>query len=166
MKNIIILLALISTLITGCSSSSMSVKSSSAPTKKINSIAIAPGSGVFGDAIGLELFNLGLQVIDANQATSIIGRAGITEFEITTTKGYSILKSKGIDAVLISKAIMSGDGRPESASVRVTDTSNGKLIAGVSWQNGWGGQSGSMADRTMRDNTSEAAQKIAEELVK
>jgi hypothetical protein len=143
----------------------MSVKSSSAPSKQINNIAIAPGSGVFGDAIGLELFNLGMHVIDANQATSIVGRAGMSEFEITTTKGYSILKSKGIDAVLVAKAIMAYDGTPESASVRVIDTNNGNLIAGVSWQNGWGGQRGSLADRTMRDNTSDAAQEIAEELI-
>ena len=163
MKNIILILSI---LFTGCSSSSMSVNSPSKLIKEISVIAIAPGSGVLGDAIGLELFNLGYRVIDANQAQSIIGRVGLSEFEITTTKGYSVLKNKGIEAVLVSKAIMGYDSKPESASVRVTDTENGSILVGVTWQNGWGGIKGSLDDRTMRDNLSEAAQNIAKELSK
>ena len=151
-------------ILSGCSTSSMSVKQAQGPIKKVESLAIAPGSGVLGDAVGLELFNLGMNVMDANQANSIVGRAGLSEFEVTTTKGYATLRDKGIDAVLSVKAIIANDGTPESASIRVTETDQGKIIAGVSWENGWGGQRGSMADRTMRDNLSEAAQDIAEEL--
>jgi hypothetical protein len=150
----------------GCAGSSMSIKQSSKPIKKIETLAIASGSGVLGDAIGLELFNLGIRVVDASQANSIIGHAGLSEFEITTSRGYTVLREKGIDAVLSAKAILANDGTPESASVRITDTQEGDLIAGVSWENGWGGQRGSMADRTMRDNMSQAAQEIAEELFK
>jgi hypothetical protein len=142
----------------------MSVKQTAIPTEKIETLAIAPGSGVLGDAIGLELFNLGIRVVDANQANSIIGRAGLSEFEVTTSKGYMALREKGIDAVLTAKTIMAQDGIPESASVRITDTKEGHLAAGVSWENGWGGQKGSIMDRTMRDNMSETAQEIAEEL--
>jgi hypothetical protein len=35
----------------------------------------------------------------------------------------------------------------------------------VTWQNGWGGYSGSDADRAMRKSTTEAAQEIATELI-
>lgn len=150
----------------GCAGPSMSINQSPEISRQINSVAIAPGSGVLGDAIGLELFNLGVRVMDSNQATSIIGRAGLSEFEITTIKGYVLLREQGIDSVLVSKAIMASDGTPESASVRITDTETGALLAGVSWENGWGGQRGSVADRTMRNNTSDAAQDIARELEK
>jgi hypothetical protein len=40
------------------------------------------------------------------------------------------------------------------------------VIGGVAWQNGWGGQAGSMADRTMRKDVIEAAREIADVLVK
>ena len=58
------------------------------------------------------------------------------------------------------------DGRPQSASVRVNSTYDGTIIAGLSWQNGWGGVAGSMADRTMRKDLTQAATEIAEELTK
>ncbi len=57
------------------------------------------------------------------------------------------------------------DGQPQSASVRVNSTRNGKIIAGVSWQNGWGGMAGSIADRTMRQDLTEAAVEITDSLV-
>ena len=158
---------LILVFLVGCSGSSMSVKQpKNMKNITVKRLAISPGSGVFGEAIALELFNLGVNVVDANEALAIIGRAGLSEFEITTSKGYSILKEKGIDAVLVAKAIMAQDGTPENASIRITSTENGNLIAGITWENGWGGERGSVADRTMRDNLSEAAQKIAVELFK
>ena len=149
----------------GCAGTKMSVTQPNVtPVKNIYRIAIAPGSGVLGDAIALELFNMGAHVVDAQETSSIIGRVGLSEFELTTSKGYSLLREKGIGAVLSAKAIMAHDGTPENASVRVTDTSNGDLLAGVTWQNGWGGQRGSVADRVMRANLFEAAQEIAREL--
>ncbi len=149
----------------GCAGTKMSVMQPNVTSlKNIHRIAIAPGSGVLGDAIAQELFNMGAHVVDAQKTSSIIGRAGLSEFEVTTSKGYSLLREKGINAVLSAKAIMAQDGRPENASVRVTNTSNGDLLVGVIWQNGWGRRSGSIADRAMRVNLSEAAQEIAREL--
>ena len=51
-------------------------------------------------------------------------------------------------------------------TARLNSTHNGRLIAGVSWQNGYGGQAGSMADRMMRSDVSSAAKEIVKELVK
>ena len=40
-----------------------------------------------------------------------------------------------------------------------------RVIAGVAWQNGWGGMAGSIADRTMRQGLADAAKQIADALV-
>ncbi len=46
----------------------------------------------------------------------------------------------------------------------MTATEGGRVLAGVTWQNGWGGMGGSIADRTMRQDLSEAASNIAHAL--
>jgi hypothetical protein len=150
-----------------CASSKMSlVEPRSVPSRTIGRLAIAPGSGVLGEAISLELFNRGMTIVDAQEAVAIVGRAGLQEFEVTSTKGFELLREKGIDAVLTAKSVNAADGTPESASVRVTDTTTGQVIAGLTWQNGWGGMRGSVADRAMRRNLTEAANEIAQELLK
>ena len=132
----------------------------------IRSVAIAPGGGPITDAIGVELFNLGINVVDAEQTMSILGRVGLTEFQITTKESFQALRNAGADAVLVVKSVMANDGTPESAVARLTLTSTSELVAGITWQNGWGGQRGSIADRIMRQNLAEAATQIAKELVK
>lgn len=164
MKIKIVISILVFLLVSGCAGSKMSVmQNTKAISHTVNQIAIAPGSGPFGDAIGVELFNMGFHIVDSNQAAAIIGRAGLKEFELYTPKGYETLRGEGIDAVLTAKSV-DVNGTPESASVRVTDTANGNLLAGITWQNAWGGMRGSIADRTMRKNLSGAAQAIAKEL--
>jgi hypothetical protein len=151
----------------GCGGSKISViHRGQVPARAITKLAIAPGSGVLGEAIGLELFNRGHTIVDAQEAIAIVGRVGLQEFEVTSTKGFKALQDKGIDAVLVAKSVDGLDGTPESASVRVTDTATGQIIAGITWQNGWGGQRGSIADRTMRKNVTEAANEIAGELAR
>jgi len=136
------------------------------PAQTVSRLAIAPGSGVLGEAIAVELFNSGITVVDANEASTIIGRAGLREFELTSSQGYSVLREAGIEAVLAAKSVDAADGTPESASVRITSTSSGEVLAGITWQNGWGGQRGSIADRTMRKNLSDAAREISGEIMK
>lgn len=164
MTRIFVIILLLSGALVGCAGPQMSVtKQTNLPAKNINVIAIAPGSGPFGDAIGVELFNLGFQVVDANETAALIGRAGLKEFEIYKPVGYSTLRERGIEAIITSKTV-DVDGMPESASVRITDTLDGKILRGLTWQNGWGGRRGSIADRSMRRNLSAAAQDIAKEL--
>lgn len=132
----------------------------------IRSVAIAPGGGPLTDAIGVELFNYGIDVVDAQQTVNILGRVGLTEFQITTKESFQALRNAGADAVLVVKSVMADDGTPESAVARLTSTSTNELLVGISWQNGWGGQRGSIADRVMRQNLAEAATQIAKELAK
>jgi len=61
---------------------------------------------------------------------------------------------------------VSSDGLPQSASVLLTSTETARIIGGVSWQNGWGGMAGSIADRTMRKDVADAAKEITDALVK
>jgi len=167
MKAAILLLLLGVLVLSGCASSKISV--SSVPTGaavKVDRIAIAPGSGVFGDAIAVELFNLGFTVVDSSETSRIAARVGLQEIEVTSDEGYAALREAGIEAVLSARAVSGTDGTPESASVRITSLKTGEIIAGVSWQNGWGGQRGSVADRTMRKNLSQAAREIAQEISK
>ena len=132
----------------------------------VTAVALSPGGGPLADAIGVELFNQGLTIVDPERTAQIIGRAGLTEFQVLSPEGYDALKSAGIDALLIVKAVMAADGTPESASVRITSMHTQQVIAGLSWQNGWGGQRGSIADRTMRKNLAGAATQIADTLAK
>jgi hypothetical protein len=43
----------------------------------------------------------------------------------------------------------------------MTSTQTGEVLAGVTWQNGWGGMAGSISDRVMRKGLSEAASEIS-----
>lgn len=132
-------------LIAACAGSKMSViQLSKIPSRGISRIAIAPGSGVLGEAISIELFNRGLTIIDSNEATTILARAGLKEFEITSSQGFAALRERGTDALLVAKSVAAADGTPESAVVRVTDTSDGQVIAAITWQNGFWGMRGSM----------------------
>ncbi len=131
----------------------------------IRTVAIAPGGGAFADAIGVELFNRGITVVDSEQTRGILGHVGISEIQIATPQSYAALRSAGADALLIVKSVMSDDGTPESASARLTSTASGEIVAGITWQNGWGGMRGSIADRTMRKNLAEAASEVSDTLM-
>jgi hypothetical protein len=151
-------------ILVGCGGSKMSVMQNTKPlSQSVNRIAIALGSGAFGDAIGIELFNMGFQIVDSNQVAGIADKAGLKESELFTPKGYATFRAEGIEVIIISKAVSVGS-TPESANVKAFETISGNLIAGITWQNAWGGQRGSVADRTMRKNISEAAQDITREL--
>jgi hypothetical protein len=128
-------------------------------------VALAPSGGVLADAIGIELFNRGFNVIDASEMSNLMARLNIYEIELSTPKNLSILSEQGIDAVLSVKAATGFDGLPQSASVRATRTSTGEIIAGLSWENGWGGSAGSIADRSMRKDVASAAEEIVDGLL-
>jgi len=124
-------------------------------------IALAPSGGVLADAIGIELFNRGYTVIDINQMSNLMVRYDLTEIEISKPNSLQTLKKAGIAAVLTVKSVAGPDNKPQSASVRLNETENWEIIAGLSWQNGWGGKAGSIADRSMRKDIAGAAREIA-----
>lgn len=132
----------------------------------IRSIAMMPGGGLLADAVSVELLNRGFAVIDPSTTSSMMVRLNLNEIEITRPEGLGKLREQGIDAVLSVKAAGSYDDQPQSASARMTSTVDAKLIAGVTWQNGFGGQAGSIMDRVMRQGLNGAASEIANGLAK
>jgi hypothetical protein len=126
---------------------------------------MAPDGGLLADAVGIELSNRGFTVIDQASTSKTMVRLNLNEIEITKPEGLARLKEQGIDAFLIVRAAGGYDQQPQSASARMTSTHNAQLLAGISWQNGWGGQAGSVADRVMRKGLAEAATEIADALV-
>lgn len=165
-KNLLLLLCT-SFLLNACATARIAQSTRSAYTgPPIRTIAIAPGGGALADAIGVELFNDGLTVVDQEQTKGILGNVGTSDIQIESPESFAALRKAGVDALLIVKSVMAQDGTPESASVRLTSTSTHEVIAGLTWQNGWGGQRGSMADRTMRKNLASAASEIGHALTK
>lgn len=129
-------------------------------------IALAPSGGVLADAIGIELFNRGYSVVDTNQMSNLMLRLNMTELEILNPQNLERLAEQGIDVILVVKSVIGFDGKPQSASVRLNSTKTWEIIAGVSWQNSWGGRAGSIADRAMRQDLNGAAQEIVRALMK
>jgi len=154
-------------LIAGCASSRMSTISTPIIFDyKIETIALSPSGGLLADAIGVELFNRGFNIVDTNSMSQLMVRLNLSELEITQPQNLKLLEEQGIDVYLSVKSVAAYDGLPQSASVRMNSARNGKVIGGVSWQNGWGGQAGSIVDRAMRKDIAEAAIEITEALVK
>jgi len=132
----------------------------------VSAIAIQPGTGVAGDALAIELFNRGFNVVDPNQTASILGNVGLTEFEITTKQAFAALSDRGIDAVLTVRVVNGYDNKPQSMSARVTSTITGSILAGATWENGWGGAQGSPADAFMRSDLGDAAEEVVDAISK
>jgi len=146
-----------------CSSPSVSNSIGIIPKNFI--VALAPSGGVLAEAIGIELFNRGYQVFDTKEFSNMMIRYNMTEIELAKPDNLNKLRDMGINAILTVKSVTGYDGKPQSASVRINSTNNWKVIAGVSWNNGWGGRAGSIADRTMRVDISGAASQIVNQLV-
>lgn len=161
-----IALALVSVaLLGGCASSKVSSLPVASQTKHtVKVIAFAPGGGLLADAVGVELSNRGFTVIDSSTTSSMMIRLNLNEIEITRPEGLAKLKDQGIDAFLVVRGGGGYDQQPQSASARMNSTHNGQVLAGVTWQNGFGGAAGSPADRVMRKGLTEAASEIATSL--
>jgi hypothetical protein len=127
-------------------------------------IALVPGGGLMADAVGVELANRGFTVIDPASTSNMMIRLNLNEVEIARPEGMAKLRDQGIDALLVVKTAGGYDQQPQSASARMNSTRSGQLLAGVTWQNGYGGMAGSPADRIMRKGLSEAAAEIADAL--
>ena len=153
-------------ILNGCASSKVSSVRQVSITHSVNTIAMAPSGGVLADAVALELFNRRYNVIDTNQLSQYMVRLNLNEIEVMQPQNLTLLKDEGIDVLLNCRAVAGYDGLPQSASVRLTSTHTGEIVAGLTWQNGRGGQVGSVADRTMRKDVTEAAIEIVTELVK
>ena len=152
-----IALPLLIGIVAGCATSTMSALPPSTQAKhSVKTIAFAPGGGLLADAVGIELSNRGFIVIDSASTSSMMVRLNLNEVEVNRPEGLSKLKDQGIDAYLVVRTAGGYDQNPQSASVRLNSTHNGQVLAGLTWQNGWGGAAGSPADRVLRKGLAEA----------
>lgn len=127
--------------VAGCASSKVSsLPVSPAARQSVKVIAFAPGGGVLADAIGVELSNRGFTVIDSTATSNMMIRLNLNEVEIAKPEGLTKLKDQGVDAILVVRSAGGQDDNPQSASARMNSTQNGQVLAGVTWQNGFGGQ--------------------------
>jgi len=151
----------------GCAGTRMSAPQNLRPLPEpVTTIALAPSGGVLADAIGTELFNHGLQVIDTQQMSTYMVRWNLNEIELLRPANLQTMRNQGISAFLSARTVAGYDGKPQSASIRVVSTANGELIAAVNWQNGRGGAQGSPADAMMRKDIVAAAEEIGKALAK
>lgn len=165
MKRAVMLFGVVAVLMMGCASSKLSSLPVAAQVNhSVKVIAFAPGGGLLADAVGVELSNLGFTVVDSAMTSNIMVRLNLDEVEISRPEGLAKLKEQGIDALLIVRSVGGYDQNPQSASARMNSTHNGHVLAGVTWQNGFGGVAGSPADRIMRKGLTEAAAEIASAL--
>lgn len=149
-------------MLSGCAGPRLNVsRSPNSLPHPVKTVALMPSGGVLADAVGIELLNLGLDVIDTAAVTSLMARFNLTEVELAQRQNIRKLSDEGIDTILLVKSVSGYDSRPESASVRLVSTATGRLIVGATWQNGKGGAKGSPADGMMRVNLSSAARSIA-----
>ena len=161
MKHRFLLGLVASLMLTGCYTSSISSKVQK-PSTPIKTIAISPSSGMFGDAVGIELSNEGFIVIDGQQSAALLVTAGMNELQVYRPETAKPIIDKGVDAILVVKATIGYDGSPDNATVKLVNLKDGKIIVGANWQNGGGGARTSAADSIARTCMAKAAANIAE----
>lgn len=163
----VIVACLLALLLSSCAGSKVSLQTfNSQDSSSIKTIAIGPSSGVLGDAVATELGGCGYTVVDTMATQRLMARSNLDEVEIALPAGQQAFAKEGIDALLTVSAVGGYDQQPQSASARIQSTKTGELVTGVTWENGWGGRAGSIADRTMREGLTGAAKEIGGELCK
>jgi hypothetical protein len=166
-KHLAFFIAIMAVIVSGCASSKVSVVPvAGALTQSVKIIAISPDSGLLAEAVAVELSNRGYTIIDSATTSRTMVRLNLNEIDIARPEGLAKLRDQGIDALLTVRAAGGYDEQPQSATARVSSTHTGRVVAGIIWQNGWGGQAGSIADRTMRKGLAQAAKEIADALAK
>jgi len=164
MKQILLLCVIV--VLAGCSGYSVSAVSRTASPVPAGQIGMAPGGGELADAISVELFQRGFDVVESTKIQQLEITDNNAEINILRPDNLQKLGEQGIKTILMVKSIPGYDGKPQSATVRIVRTDTGQMIAAVNWQNGYGGRFFSLADRVMRSDTQDAAREIADQLSK
>lgn len=160
MKYVVLVLAAV---LGGCSSPMVSnVSAPSQMPHEVRAIALAPSGGPLADAVGIELVGRGYVIIDTAETSNLLVRDNLREIEVMEPRSLGAMKDRGIDAVLNVRTVSNDRGQPQSATARLNSTHTGQVLVGLSWQNGWGGFRGSIADRVMTADLVDAAKKISD----
>jgi hypothetical protein len=147
-----------------CASSKVSMIGSKVPLSEFKNIALSSNSGMLGQAVANELVGRGYKVQSPGRTSKMMLRLNLNEAEITEPKGLEAFAKEGVDAVITVSAVGGYDQMPQSASVQIVNTKSFDIMAGVNWQNGWGGEQGSIADRVMRKGLTRSAKEIVNAL--
>ena len=116
----------------GCSGSKVTLLSSARPrTTPISTIALAPSGGVLADGIGLSLLNYDVTVFDTQQTSNLMIRYNLNEVEVMEPQGLAVIAAQGVDAILVVRSVAGYDDKPQSASVRLIHTTDGRLVGSV-----------------------------------
>ena len=167
-------------LVAGCGASkSVETKAPDYVARSARTLAIAPtdelvndlfgnNSNQLAEAIGGELIRRGYSVIDANGATSLLAKNGVSRAPVLNPQALAALAKDGVDAVVSVSAEASVIGGPPMRHVKtkVTSTRTQREIGTVEWHNAWGGMPGSPADYMSRKGMPAAAKEIADALAK
>lgn len=130
--------------VVGCGSSKMTMlPAPEVRGPQVRTLAVGAG-GVLADAIALELAARGFGLVPS--------------WDASTDEPVGVIEATWIPGA--------ADGYPDSAVVRVTASRGGAVLAGVVWENGWGGESGSTLDRAKRKSIAAAAREMAEGLAR
>ncbi len=151
-------------LLYSCASSNVSIIGDKVPLANFKNMALSSNTGMLGQAIANELVGRGYKVQSPGQTSNLMLRLNLNEAEVSKAKALKAFAAEGVDAVIVVSAVGGYDQMPQSASVQIINTNTLNIMAGVNWQNGWGGQQGSIADRLMRKGLTRSAKEIVNAL--
>jgi hypothetical protein len=142
--------------LSGCSAARLTPVGSWQPLDPaLKTIAIAPSGGIFADLIGMELSGQGYTIIDSGSTLALLILTQKSVDDLFSPQVLSILKQRGIDAVLEVQKVDGNDGLPQTVHMRLHGTEGLAEVGGIDWQNSW-----------IRRGTLESAQEIAAALVR
>ena len=151
-------------MLSGCATSQISIVGNKVSLSSFKNIALSSNSSMLGQAVANELVGRGYKVQSPGQTSNLMLRLNLDEAEITEPKSLKAFSKEGVDAVIVVSAVGGYDQMPQSASVQIINTNTLDIMVGINWQNGWGGQQGSIADRVMRKGLTRAAKEIVNAL--
>jgi hypothetical protein len=112
----------------------------------------------YSDEISLNLIARAFQVVPPPPDA--------TETALRSQEGLAALRKAGIDALLVVRSVNDHDGRPRSATAALYGTDSGRLVSGVTWENGHGfGIEHSVTNSVLRVGNDQAAKEMVARLV-
>jgi hypothetical protein len=143
-------------LLSGCAAGQVtSVGSFQSLDPPLKTIALAPNGGIFADLIGIELSGQGYTIIDSGSTLALLLLMQQNANDLLNPQLLSILKQRGIDAVMVVQKVDGKDGLPQTIHLRLHSTDRLTEIGGIDWENSW-----------IRRGVLEAAQEVASGMVK
>jgi len=104
---------------------------------QLTRIALAPNGGTFADLIGMVLAEQGYRIVDTGATLGLLVLMQKTPHDLLSPQVMTMLKQRGIDAVLVVQRVDGKDGLPQTVHMRLHSTEQMAEMGGVDWKNGW-----------------------------